>query len=164
MLHIIRNSRAMDFSQLMNVYEDSNRLWAQEHYPYLSESEQQLRTEQDMYGNLQCFLLDRRAFYALWEQDGVYVSAVRFEPYEDGLLLEALETAPAARGKGYATALVRAALSQMTEKCPVYAHIQRNNTASVKVHRACGFEKLYDHAIFVDGSVSQRYYTFIYNK
>lgn len=154
MLHIVRNRKDLDFGKLMAVYEESNRKWAQERYPYLTEAEQQLRTEQDMYGNLQCFFLDRRAFYAVWDQDGSYVSAVRFEPYEDGLLLEALETMPAERNKGYAKRLVNAVLTKIHGK--IYSHVEKHNHPSLAVHSACGFADYLEYAVYADGSVSHK--------
>ena len=157
MLYIVRSGRDLDFRQLMDVYEESNRQWAREHYPYLSESEQILRTEQDMYENLRCFFLERASFYAIWEQDGSYVSAVRFEPYRDGMLLEALETKPAERKRGYAKQLVTAVLDQMHGK--IYSHVDKHNHPSLAVHKDCGFEIILDHAVFIDGSASQKSYT-----
>jgi len=158
MLYIVRSGRDLDFRQLMDVYEESNRQWAREHYPYLSESEQILRTEQDMYENLRCFFLDRASFYAIWEQDGSYVSAVRFEPYKDGMLLEALETKPAERKRGYAKQLVTAVLDQMHGK--IYSHVDKHNHASLAVHKACGFAEISDYSVCVDGSVSHSAVTF----
>lgn len=158
MLYIVRSGRDLDFRQLMDVYEESNRQWAREHYPYLSESEQILRTEQDMYENLRCFFLDRASFYAIWEQDGSYVSAVRFEPYKDGMLLEALETKPDERKRGYAKQLVTAVLDQMHGK--IYSHVDKRNRPSLAVHRACGFAEISGHAVFADGSVSHNAVTF----
>ena len=55
------------------------------------------------------------AFYCVWVIDGHYVSAVRFEPYKDGLLLESLETKPSERRKGYAQALVSQSLAVLKQ-------------------------------------------------
>ena len=70
----------------------------------------------------------------------------------DGLLLEALETAPAERRKGYAKALIQAVLPQLGD-VKVYSHVNKRNTASRKTHEACGFVKCLDHAVYADGSV-----------
>ena len=43
------------------------------------------------------FFRQKSAFYAIWLVENSYQSALRLEPYRDGLLLEALETAPNAR-------------------------------------------------------------------
>ena len=83
------------------------------------------------------------------------------EPYEDGLLLSALETAPKHRGKGYATVLVREVLNQL-EGTAVYSHISLRNRGSLQVHRKCGFRKLLDHARYLDGSVHTDSVTMIF--
>ena len=82
-----------------------------------------------------------------------YVSAARLEPYRDGLLLEALETAPELRGRGYAAALLRNMLESAPGTGPVYSHVDKKNAASLAVHRACGFRRILEHAVYADGSV-----------
>ena len=88
--------------------------------------------------------------YALWVENGKYVSALRLEPYEDGLLLEALETIPSQRRKRYAQQLIRAVQAQFPQK--IYSHISKKNTASLMVHQKCGFVQILDYAKYIDGS------------
>jgi RimJ/RimL family protein N-acetyltransferase len=108
------------------------------------------------------FFSVKGAFYCIWTENGVYLSALRMEPYKDGILLCALETKPSARSKGYATALLKAALNEVD--LPVYSHIRKGNRASVAVHRACGFRLQHEGARFLDGSVSSNSNTYIYTK
>lgn len=108
----------------------------------------------------QVFFRTEGAVYCAWEQNGRYVSALRLEPYEDGMILAGLETAPDARGRGYATALIRGVMERLVNG-RVYAHIHHGNTASIKVHQRCGFRKIADHARFLDGSVSTAAGTFL---
>ncbi len=49
--------------------------------------------------------------------------------------------------------------NEKTEK--IYSHIARDNIASVRLHRSCGFEKLLDHAVYVDGSVTHNCCTYL---
>ncbi len=95
----------------------------------------------------------------MWTADGAYVSVLRLEPYVDGYLLTGLETAPAARGKGYATMLMRAMLDIFPER--IYSHVQMKNTASLALHQNVGFKILYDYAHLLDGTVSRNYYTLV---
>ena len=77
------------------------------------------------------------------------------------MLLEALETAPEQRRKGYATALIRAALAQVgTVK--IYSHVGKRNEASLKTHIACGFRRISEQAVYADGSVNDRCCTLLY--
>lgn len=147
MLIIAHALRDLQFSQLMDVYIQSN-----------SESGNcnPLQAEQDFHAYLrEEFFRDPKAFYAVWEHDGCYKAALRMEPYKDGLILAGLETAPEERRKGYAAALMRAVLDWLAEQgnVTVYSHVKRSNLASLAVHKACGFEKILDHAAYIDGSV-----------
>jgi RimJ/RimL family protein N-acetyltransferase len=109
--------------------------------------------EQDFYQYLrECFFTTEGAIYALWSPAGEYVSALRLEPYQDGLLLEALETAPGQRRKGYAADLITAVL-QMVGETKVYSHVSKRNTASLRTHEKCGFHRVLEHAVYADGSV-----------
>lgn len=157
MLKIIRSFNAMNFRLLADVYIQSTREQGMLNYSDYPAQQQLLLAEQDLYGDLKCFFDAEKSFYAVWELEGRYLSALRMEPYKDGLLLEGLETAPEERGKGYAKLLVSAVLSEVfsQENAVIYSHIDKKNTASMAVHLACGFEKIRDCAVYVDGSVSQ---------
>lgn len=156
MLKRICSLKDLDFSNLMAVYEESNRFNGAEQYPGLSEAEQRLQAEQNFYAYLQqVFFTEDGAFYAVWIENAKYVCALRMEPYKDGMLLEALETMPAFRNKGYAKKLIRAVLTHLQhQQCgPVYAHVNKKNRASLAVHRSCGFQRVLEHAVYIDGSV-----------
>ena len=44
----------------------------------------------------------------------------------------------------------------------VYSHISRDNAPSIAAHTACGFQKILDHAIYLDGSVHPDADTYVY--
>ncbi len=152
MLKIVTSLDALPFTDLMDVYIEGNRekgdVWAaeQEFYQYLKQGF--FRYPQDR--------------YCLWQVKGKPVSALRLQGYQDGLLLEALETAPEHRRKGYARELVTAVLQQFPGK--IYVHIVRGNTASVALHEGCGFRKIADRAVYADGSVTDRAGTWLYSR
>ena len=166
MLKIIRSMKDLDFGLLMDVYEESNRASGRKYHSHLSENQQLMQAEQDHYGFLRQFFRDGKSFYAVWAPGGRYKAALRIDPYRDGLLLEGLETAPAARGQGNATALVKVVLTYLEEQdcLPVYSHVHKKNMASLALHKSAGFQIIKDHAIFLDGSVSNDAYTLCYRK
>lgn len=129
-----------------------------------NESVPELQAEQDFYDYTQAFFREYGGTYALWVKDGRYYSALRLEPYNDGLLLSGLETAQEARGKGYATELVRAVLERLsqTDHKRLYSHVRKNNIPSLKIHNCCGFQRILEHAVYVDGSVYHNSCTFCY--
>lgn len=141
MLKIFYKLSDLDFSQLCTVYglEENSAAQCNDLYDYLLED----------------FFRVHGAFYAVWEAEGRYVSVLRAEPYRDGYLIETLETQPSARGKGYAKKLLNGVLSGGTipTELPVYAHVHKKNRSSLAVHTACGFTRILEHAVFIDGSV-----------
>lgn len=154
-----RSVQELDFRRLMSVYEEGNLENAADRYPHLPQLQGLMQAEQDFYQYLrEIFFPTEGAVYAVWEEAGAYVSALRLEPYRDGLLLSALETAPAYRRQGYAKKLVTAVLDQLPDKS-IYSHVSKRNTPSLRTHISCGFQKISDHATYLDGSVLTSSYT-----
>ena len=161
MLYLATKLREVDFSALMGVYEEGNRENGALVHPGLPQGQQILRAEQSFHQYLkEVFFPTAGAVYAIWVENDAYVSTLRLEPYEDGLLLEALETAPAHRRKGYAEKLLRAVQVEFPQK--IYSHVSKKNTASLAVHQKCGFRQVLDYAKYIDGSVVRSAVTLCY--
>lgn len=153
----------LNFDKLMQIYAEAIEENGREFYPNVDRFESILRARDDFYQYLrEVFFPVRGAFYAILVEDGVYMSALRMEPYRDGLLLEAVETAPQYRKKGYATVLLKHVLGSLG-RSRVYSHVSKNNLASIRLHTSCGFEKVSDSAAYIDGSVSTRACTFCFS-
>jgi len=162
MLETAKNIKELDFTSLMAVYVQGNRINGAERYPDASEGQQLLLAEQDFYQYLrECFFCTPGATYYIWKVAGKPVSALRIEPYQDGLLLEALETAPEYRCNGYGTSLVQAVLLQIGVQ-KVYSHVHKRNVPSLNVHVKCGFRKILNHAVYLDGSVTSNSVTLLW--
>ena len=154
MLKIVRKMNDLSFGKLMEVYIEGNLENGQDMWPDEPESRQIALAEQEFYNYLQqVFFKTSGAQYLIWEENGSYVSALRLEPYQDGLLLEALETVPEARRRGYAAQLMYAALESVGN-VKVYSHVHKRNLASLRTHEKCGFVRILDHAFYADGSVN----------
>jgi len=154
MLGIYHRLSDLDFEKLMALYQEGNRENALEQYPSL-EPEEALRKIQAGFESYlrEDFFSHKRAFYCLWEEAGQYLSALRLEPYEDGLLIQALETHPAHRRRGYASCLIRAVQKHLSDSV-LYSHVHKRNQPSLAVHRACGFQEIADSARYIDGTVT----------
>ena len=153
MLYLAKSLQQLRFGDLMEVYAQTN----------LEKAEKSglLQAEQDFYQYLQdCFFRIPDAVYAIWVENGIYVSALRLEPYEDGLLLEALETAPQYRRRGYGEKLIRAVLDAAPQR--IYSHVSKKNVPSLAIHKKCGFCQVLDYAKYIDGSVAQNAVTLRY--
>ena len=156
MLIQIHKLSRLSFSSLMTVYEESNRENGKEFWYGLDETEQRIRAEQEFYQFLkQVFFPVEGAVYCIWEEQGSYVSALRLEPYRDGLLLEALETAPQYRRRGYGAKLICSVQSAYPGK-KIYAHVHKRNIPSLKIHEQCGFLRISESAVYISGSVTDR--------
>ena len=144
----------LNFRALMDVYEEGNRENAADQYPEEGEYRGLALAEEDFRQYLrECFFTVHGAEYYVWAENDRYISALRLEPYQDGLLLEALETRPDMRRKGYAARLIRSVVEILPEGTKIYSHVSKRNTASMKTHESCGFEIILNYAVYVDGSV-----------
>ena len=156
MLIVARKLRELSFGKLMEVYQEGNLENGRIHYPDEQEDRQIALAEQDFYQYLQqVFFKTGDAAYYIWEESGKYISALRLEPYRDGLLLEALETHPEMRQKGYAAKLIQETIP-FAKGVPVYSHVSKKNTASLRTHEKCSFERILEYAVYADGSVNDR--------
>lgn len=156
MLQMASKLNQINFAAMMAVYEEGNRENAEEFWPDMAEGPRMLRAEQEFYSYLQdVFFRTPKAVCCIWQEHGTYLSALRLEPYKDGWLLEALETAPHCRRQGKAEALIRAVQETgLFEK--IYSHVGKRNTASLAVHEKCGFHRIAETAAYIDGSVNNR--------
>lgn len=150
------------FGQLMEVYREGNLENGAEFWPSLPQPQQLLHAEQEFYAYLQqVFFAVSGACYYVWEEDGRYVSALRVEPYRDGLLLQALETLPSLRRCGYAAKLISAVQQRHADE-KIYSHVGKRNTASLAVHTRCGFQRISEMAVYLDGSANDRCCTLLW--
>lgn len=148
--------------KLMALYQEGNRENAEYFYPELSPEQGLLRAREDFCRYLrEDFFRVPGGVYCIWEEAGVWISALRLEPWEDGLLLEALETHPDFRKQGYAKKLVQAMQRELTGK-RIYSHVSKKNKASLAVHGACGFTVFRDSARMVDGTVTAGSFTLLW--
>lgn len=160
MIIVANSMRDIDFSKLTELYKDVLDHDCRNTYQHLDRYEGRICAENDLRAYLkEVFFGYSKGRYYINIEHGQYVSALRIEPYKDGLLLNALMTAEDYRRKGFASCLLKYALS--VEDRPIYSHIHRNNRPSVALHEKFGFIKLLDHSVFLDGSVHTDHITYI---
>lgn len=152
----------ISFRDLMEIYREGNTENGIDFYPNETRERQLMLAEQDFYHYLcEVFFKTEEATYLIWTEGGCYVSALRLEPYQDGLLLEGLETAPGRRRMGFGKKLMQVATEQFGNQ-KIYSHVNKKNIPSRRIHEACGFRILLDHAVYADGSVLQNSVTYVY--
>ena len=160
MLEIHTVMGKLNISWLSEVYSESIKLQG-ENYSDFSENARILEAQQDFYWSLQAFFKQKDVFYAVWNLGDSYKAALRCEPYQDGLLLEGVETAPQSRRQGYARDLLRAVIAYLRQSGyqKLYSHVHKGNKASLMLHKRCGFTIISDRACYIDGSVDYKSYT-----
>ncbi len=154
---VAKRIQDLDFTKLMAVYADSNIVNGRECYRNDSAFDQIRLAEEDFYRYLvEVFFRQKGALYFILTETNEYVSALRVEPYQDGVLIQALETRPDVRRRGFAKALLMEALRYLGQSAckKVYSHITKSNIPSLKTHLSCGFAEILDYAKYVDGTVS----------
>ena len=154
MLSLITAMKDLPLEQLLSIYQDS-----------LSDKNQQHVAQWDFLEYLREDFFPSGGIYALWKEDNTYTSAVRILPWKDGVLLAGLETAPELRRRGCARSLVQAVCANLLEagSSPIYAHIAKRNHPSRMLHQSCGFSVISDTGTLLDGTVSSKYITVVYN-
>ena len=160
MLQLIYRLQDIHYGQLMRVYAQAIAENGSANYPRKGRSAQIMLAEQDLYDYLRFILVDHCATIAVWAPQGQYEAVLRLEEYRDGLLIAGLETAPEARNRGYASALLMAVVRQFSSK-RLYSHIGKQNLVSLHLHEKCGFRRISDQAVYLDGSVSDNAYTYL---
>ena len=166
MVNIIHKLGQLKFSELMYVYSEANFETGNDRYPNTPIDTQMREVELDFYNYLrEVFFCQQNSFYAVLEVNSKYKAALRMEPFKDGWLLCALETAPCERRKGYATSLIEGVLKHMSKygNTKVYSHVSKRNLPSISTHIKCGFSIALDYAVYSDGSVLHTSYTLVYD-
>ncbi len=144
MLLKISDYNKIDQRKLMDVYSESN--FENTDYFYPDEMNKEVAVSKVESGFLH-FLKDEfyrheKAAYWVFEEDGIWISALRTCEIQPGLYyLEALETRPDRRQKGYGYSLLSGVLEEMKmggsfRLCDC---VDKQNTASLKTHEKCGF-------------------------
>ena len=154
MLLRITRYEDVDERKLMDVYAESNEENTEYFFPEEADREKAVR-------QVEAGFLDflKNEFFSLpeasvwvYEENGVWLCALRTCRVRNGLhYLEALETRPDQRGKGYASLLLAGVEEALKQEGPfrIYDCISKKNTASIRVHEKCGFlrvsEEGYDY-------------------
>lgn len=142
---ITRKSEEIDFNKLMDVYEESN-------WENLSMVESDIDEKSDkniLYQKVRQaytdylkndFLKSGKNYMAILIDEKTYLSALRL--YDEGkfFLIEALETNPSFRRKGYGGKLLSKVLDNFANREEIRSEVGKNNKKSLKLHKKLGFK------------------------
>ena len=142
MLLEIKSFDEIDARKLMDLYREGNEENAAYFYPGQADALQKAEHDFLDYVNFNFFNKPGNRYMVL-EQGGVWISALRLYPLEDRLYyLEALETHPDYRRRGFASQLLAGVTDGLKKQgafrlCDC---VGKNNAASLRTHQTCGFE------------------------
>ncbi len=110
------------------------------------------------------FAKENNTYYVL-EVDGQWVSALRLTKLDDFYYLEALETPPLQRKKGYASRILNEVIDHLKQDGVVIIrdNVAKENEASLATHYKCGFRVELEEAVnFLSGKKNPNAYGLIY--
>ena len=152
----------------MDLYQEGNRENAPYFFPEIKEQALALeKMEQRFLEYVETDFFSRNdSEYWVLEEDGVWISALRLYKISEGFYyMEALETHPDFRERGYAARLLAGVIGDLKTRGPfrLCDCVGKNNAASLGVHRKCGFEIAAEAGInYLDQSASERCFGLAY--
>lgn len=149
MLIEVKKLSDKDALLLMAVYKESNKKKIAFLFPEIQSEEDGLRMVEDEYSKWlrDDFLKGKNTFCYVWEENNIWVSSLRFHYVENKVyFIEALETHPEHRRKGYAEKLINSIIDKLKEDgdFEIRSYTSITNEASRKTHSRCGFLTLED--------------------
>lgn len=152
--------------KLMAIYAEGNRENAEYFYPELPLAEGIAREEQRFVTMLrEMFFPKPGNELFVWRTEGQWVAALRLTKLDDFYYLEALETKPDQRRKGYGKSLLEATCKALAHRRPVTVRdcVAKRNKASLRTHLAAGFVIEQDPGIeYPGGEADERYYGMLF--
>ena len=145
MLKIITNYSELDERQVMDIYSESNLDNTSYFYPDECDKKKALQlVERDFLKYIRDEFLSKEGnSYCVYDQDGRWVSALRlYRLGEAFCYIEALETRPDCRRKGYGAALLKETADYFARQGNVRICdcVSKKNIASLRTHEKCGFQ------------------------
>ena len=135
----------VDLEKLMDIYEESN--W--ENLSMVESEKDKLSDKNILYQKVREnyksylkneFLKDGKNFLAIFKDDKAYLAALMIYDEGDFYLLEALETRPDARRRGYGEELVKGLISCLGNDIEIRSEVSKSNQKSLALHKKLGFE------------------------
>lgn len=171
MLIEITSYNDIDARKLMDIYAESNRENVDYFYPDMPDKTAALAlVEENFLKFLKTdFFVRPNSTYYILEEKGVWVSALRLSIVEDcecrRYYLEALETNPSFRLKGYASKLLHEVIGRLKAGGPFVLCdcVSKRNEPSLRTHLKCGFQIVSEEGFdYLQNEVDPRCYALEY--
>lgn len=149
-LLVTNNVKRIDFEKLMDVYEESNRENIVNASDFIGELGDSFK-EKEIFDNYkkdyinylkEDFLANKENYIVIIRNKDTYLSALKLHYEEDCYLIEALETNPDFRNRGYGEKLLKSVLIKFPKKTVFNSEVGLNNKKSLGLHKKLGFKIL----------------------
>lgn len=150
----------------MDIYAESNGENAEDFFPDENREEGVRKVEENFLAFLknEFFAREGNVYYVL-EEEGVWTAALRLSELPNRLFyLEALETRPDMRRRGYAAKLIRKVAAELKKggEFRICDCVSKRNIPSLKTHESCGFRAVGDGYDYLSGESCDREYSMEY--
>lgn len=165
-LRVYHSIGELNFSSLMQVYSEGNEENAGYFYPSMPIEESIKLAQRDFKNFLDKFFSISGNMCFVLEDGNEFLSALRLRPFDGFYYLEALETTPKHRRKGYAVELIKQVCSYLAgddgKEVIIRDCVSKKNFASLCAHKKAGFVIETEQGIdYEDGSRPQNHYGMI---
>lgn len=145
MLHRITSFAGVNGRKLMDLYREGNLENAAYFHPDAPDKALALQEqEEDFLRFIQTDFFQKKGNeYWVLEEENTWVSALRlYQISEERYYIEALETHPEFRRRGYAEHLLNSVTEELKRRGPfqLWDCVGKRNEASIRTHLKCGFE------------------------
>lgn len=167
MLIALKSYQEIDPRKLMDLYREGNEENIDYFYPDCKDRAKALKEMEASfleYIEKEFFAEPGNVYYVL-EKDDVWVSTLRLYVRDGYYYLEALETDPNYRKRGYASEILLAVFEELKKDGSfiVRDSVNKKNVASLATHKKCGFEIEQQDAVNdLTGEVNPKSYGMIY--
>lgn len=146
MLLKIRELLDSDTTSLMDIYQESSKNNVSYFFPEIIDIEEGIKKANKAYLEYirNDFLKRNNTCYYIWKDNGIWVSAMRLYKIKGSIyFMEALETHPLYRKRGYAEKLISSVIEELKQDgdFEMRSYVNINNVASRRTHIKCGFEE-----------------------
>lgn len=167
MIITIKSYSELDERRMMDLYSEGNIENAEDLYPDEDRAQAVLKVEESFLDFLKnkFFAAEGSEYFILVENDE-WISALRTSRIRDELYyMEALETRPDMRQRGYAKKLLLEVLGELKKrgKFELYCCVSKKNEPSIRTHLAAGFSIVAENGYsYLQNSTNERTYGFGY--
>lgn len=164
---IFSNPEGINKDEFLAVYKESAKINAPKWYPSLPFEAAVEKYESGYWDFMQDSFWDEKGILLVVSSGSHYMSAVvAYQKANNSFLIEALETAPNERGKGYGKNALKEMLKFLVSSYPdatVYSFTGKQNIPSQRTHESVGMTRIHDYWQDSSGAIDNTQITYVFH-